>query len=67
MRSILELGHRFGLDVVAEGVETPAAARILLDLGCQRAQGFLLSKPLDGVAMESLLAKRFVPLDFSDK
>jgi len=66
VQSIMALANAFGLGVVAEGVETPAAARILLDLGCQRAQGFLLSKPLDGVAMESLLAKRFVPLDFSN-
>jgi diguanylate cyclase (GGDEF)-like protein len=67
VQSIMALANAFGLDVVAEGVETPAAARILLDLGCQRAQGFLLSKPIDGLAMESLLAKRFVALDFSDK
>jgi diguanylate cyclase (GGDEF)-like protein len=66
VQSIMALANAFKLDVVAEGVETPAAARILLDLGCQRAQGFLLSKPLDGAAMESLLARRFVPLDFSD-
>jgi diguanylate cyclase (GGDEF)-like protein len=67
VQSIMALANAFGLDVVAEGVETPAAARILLDLGCQRAQGFLLSKPIDGLAMESLLARRFVALDFSDK
>jgi diguanylate cyclase len=67
VQSIMALANAFGLDVVAEGVETPAAARILLDLGCQRAQGFLLSKPLDGMAMELLLAKHFVPLDFSEK
>jgi diguanylate cyclase (GGDEF)-like protein len=66
VQSIMALANAFKLDVVAEGVETPAAARILLDLGCQRAQGFLLSKPLDGAAMESLLGRRFVPLDFSD-
>jgi diguanylate cyclase (GGDEF)-like protein len=66
VQSIMALANAFGLGVVAEGVETPAAARILLELGCQRAQGFLLSKPLDGVAMESLLAKHFVPLDFSN-
>ena len=66
VQSIMALANAFRLDVVAEGVETPAAARILLDLGCQRAQGFLLSKPLDGAAMESLLSRRFVPLDFSE-
>jgi diguanylate cyclase (GGDEF)-like protein len=64
VQSILALANAFGLDVVAEGVETAAAARILLDLGCHQAQGFLLSQPLDGAAMEALLARRFVPMDF---
>jgi diguanylate cyclase (GGDEF)-like protein len=64
LRSIMALADAFGLDVVAEGVETVAAAKILLDLGCYRAQGFLLSHPLDSAAMESLLAKRAVPMDF---
>jgi diguanylate cyclase len=66
VRSIMSLAEAFGLDVVAEGVETAAAARALLALGCYRAQGFLLSRPLDSVAMESLLARRFVPMDFSN-
>ncbi len=64
VRSIMSLSDAFGLDVVAEGVETAAAARALLDLNCYRAQGFLLSRPLDSAAMESLLARRFVPMDF---
>lgn len=64
VRSIMALADAFGLDVVAEGVETPAAAKTLLDLGCRRAQGFLFSRPLDGVAMEKLLARRFIELDF---
>ena len=66
VRSIMALGDAFGLDVVAEGVETEAAARELLDLDCYRAQGFLLSRPLASEAMEALLAKRFVPMDFSN-
>jgi diguanylate cyclase len=41
------------------------AATTLLGLGCHRAQGFLLSRPLDGVAMESLFARGAVPMDFS--
>lgn len=64
--SIIALANAFGLDVIAEGVETVDAARTLLDFGCSRAQGFLLSRPLDGAAMESLLARQFVPTDFSD-
>ncbi len=62
VRSVMALADAFNLSVVGEGVETVAAAQALLELGCFRAQGFLLSRPLEGAAMEQLLAKRFVPL-----
>jgi EAL domain-containing protein (putative c-di-GMP-specific phosphodiesterase class I) len=65
VRAIVDLAHGLGLEVVAEGVETATAARALLDLGCHRAQGFLLSRPVDSAAMETLLARRFVSMDFS--
>jgi EAL domain-containing protein (putative c-di-GMP-specific phosphodiesterase class I) len=65
VQSIVALANAFGLDVIAEGVETVGAARALLELGCYRAQGFLLSRPLDSAAMESLLARRAAPMDFS--
>ena len=65
VQAIVDLAHALELEVVAEGVETATAARALLDLGCQRAQGFLLSRPLDSAAMESLLARRIIPMDFS--
>lgn len=65
VRSTMALADAFGLDVVAEGVETVAAAERLLSLGCHRAQGFLLSRPIDSAAMESLLAKRVIPMNFS--
>jgi diguanylate cyclase len=66
VRSTMALADAFGLNAVAEGVETVAAAKTLLDLGCHRAQGFLLSRPLDSAAMETLLAQRVIPMDFSD-
>ena len=65
VQAIIALAHALGLEVVAEGVETAAAARALLDLGCDRAQGFLLSRPVDSSAMESLLARGAVPMDFA--
>jgi diguanylate cyclase len=65
VRSTMALANAFGLDVVAEGVETVAAVEALLGLGCYRAQGFLLSRPLDADAMKSLLIRHFVPMDFS--
>jgi EAL domain-containing protein (putative c-di-GMP-specific phosphodiesterase class I) len=53
-----------GLQLVAEGVETPAAALILMQHGCHRAQGLLLSKPVPGDAMEALLSARWMPMPF---
>ena len=67
LRQVVALADAFGLDVIAEGVETAAAARALLDLGCHRAQGFLLSRPLDRMAMEALLVQRQVPVNFQDQ
>lgn len=65
VRAIIALAEAFGLDLVAEGVETEKAALTLLRHGCYRAQGFLLSRPLVGDAMEALLAVGRVPVDFS--
>ena len=45
-RSIIELAHGLGLVTTAEGVETVEQLRILRDLGCDVAQGYLVSRPL---------------------
>ena len=65
VRAVIALAESFGLELVAEGVETEEAALTLLRHGCYRAQGFLLSRPVDGDAMESLLAQRRIPVQFS--
>ena len=65
VRAIIALAEAFGLQLVAEGVETEAAALTLLRHGCQRAQGFLLSRPIVGTEMEALLAKGRISVDFS--
>jgi len=44
--AIVSLGHVLGHSVVAEGVETPEQMRRLQGLGCDFAQGYLISKPL---------------------
>jgi EAL domain-containing protein (putative c-di-GMP-specific phosphodiesterase class I) len=44
--STLWLGRRLGLQTVAEGVETVAALRLLQELGCDLAQGYLLARPM---------------------
>lgn len=65
VRAVLALADAFGLEVVAEGVETAAAARCLLDLGCRRAQGFLLSPPVEARTAERLLTVRHLPVDLT--
>jgi EAL domain-containing protein (putative c-di-GMP-specific phosphodiesterase class I) len=44
--STIELAHSMGLRVVAEGVENVEAWNLLRRLGCDLAQGYLISKPL---------------------
>jgi diguanylate cyclase (GGDEF)-like protein len=43
--SLIDLGHRLGFRVTAEGVETSEAAAWLTDAGCDHAQGYLWSRP----------------------
>ena len=56
VRVIIMLAHSLGLKVVAEGVETQAQFDLLRDLGCERAQGYLFSKPVDHETILKLLA-----------
>ncbi|MFN8040463.1 MAG: PAS domain S-box protein [Acidimicrobiales bacterium] len=44
--AIVRLAHSLGLEATAEGVETEAQRTALADLGCDRAQGYLLATPL---------------------
>ncbi|TME34982.1 MAG: EAL domain-containing protein, partial [Chloroflexi bacterium] len=46
VRSTIELGHSLGLRVVAEGVEDEATFRLLAELGCDQAQGYVFARPL---------------------
>jgi diguanylate cyclase (GGDEF)-like protein len=46
VRASIELGHSFGLRVVAEGVENAASLRLLRQLGCDQVQGAYVSAPL---------------------
>ena len=44
----VEVAHELGLKTVAEGVETRAECELLASLGCDRIQGYLVSRPADG-------------------
>lgn len=45
---IVLLAHKLGLEVIAEGVETEAQLTFLTSIGCEKIQGYLLSRPLPG-------------------
>lgn len=45
VRAIIDLGHRLGMRVVAEGVETTEQIRHLRHLQCDELQGFALARP----------------------
>ncbi len=50
--STIELGHRLGLKVVAEGVDSPAIWARLAGLGCDVAQGYLISMPMPAAQLQ---------------
>jgi PAS domain S-box-containing protein len=56
VRIIVALAHNLGLKVVAEGVETESQLKLLREIGCELAQGYLFSKPADADTIEKLLA-----------
>ncbi|ORI16397.1 bifunctional diguanylate cyclase/phosphodiesterase [Rhodococcus sp. 1168] len=57
VRAIANLAAAFGLELLAEGVETEAAKSALLAVGCDRAQGYLFSRPVPEAEMLEMLAR----------
>lgn len=60
--STIELAHRLGLTVVAEGVETHDQLRTLTKMGCGSVQGFLLAKPMTIGALREFLTNGILQL-----
>lgn len=59
--AIVIMAHKLGLKVIAEGVETEAQRRLLLEIGCDYGQGYLFSRPLPAAAFEELLVNNRKP------
>ncbi|HLH98530.1 MAG TPA: EAL domain-containing protein [Xanthobacteraceae bacterium] len=58
VRSLIAMAHNLSLGIIAEGVETEAQARFLLEERCEEAQGFLYAKPLSAADFEAYLRNR---------
>jgi diguanylate cyclase (GGDEF)-like protein/PAS domain S-box-containing protein len=64
-QTVVALGQILGLSVIAEGVETQAQRELLADIGCQKYQGYLFSRPLEvddfvAYAISHLMAEQHV-------
>lgn len=56
--AILAIADTYGLDVVAEGIETPSQAEVLKQLGCQHGQGYHFARPMPAQQFTELLRRR---------
>jgi EAL domain-containing protein (putative c-di-GMP-specific phosphodiesterase class I) len=55
VRSAVGLGHNLGLRVVAEGLQDRMAEAVLIEAGCDAAQGFLFGRPVTEADMTAQL------------
>ena len=55
VKNIIDMAHNFGLNVIAEGVETEEQLNLLKKNGCKSYQGYLFSKPIPVEHFEEML------------
>ena len=67
VKAIIQMGHSFGMQVVAEGVETVEQLDFLYKNGCDLMQGYLISRPVPVDKVDEIiiqhLEKHALPLD----
>jgi EAL domain-containing protein (putative c-di-GMP-specific phosphodiesterase class I) len=61
VRSTIELAHSLGRTVVAEGIESREILAELRAIGCDRAQGYLIGRPMRAAQLANLIANRKEP------
>jgi diguanylate cyclase (GGDEF)-like protein/PAS domain S-box-containing protein len=61
VQTIIDLCHTLGLEVLAEGIETPEQAALLKELGCDLGQGYYFARPLPSDKFAEWLNKAFLP------
>ncbi|MBX2838908.1 MAG: EAL domain-containing protein [Gammaproteobacteria bacterium] len=69
--SIIDLGSRLGLDVIAEGVESEHDISTLLKFGCIECQGYLISRPVPADQLTNIVAEfviqKTIQTDFGNR
>jgi diguanylate cyclase (GGDEF)-like protein/PAS domain S-box-containing protein len=53
-RTIVQVGHDLGIEIVAEGIERPEQLELLRAMGCGLGQGFLVARPMTVQGIETL-------------
>ncbi len=53
VEAVVNLGHSFGIAVIAEGLETPLQLSLLRGMGCDRGQGYLFGRPRPASIVEA--------------
>ena len=56
--SVIDAAHALGLQVTAQGIETPAQARYLMDRGCDSLQGYLFARPAPASGLAGAMERR---------
>jgi EAL domain-containing protein (putative c-di-GMP-specific phosphodiesterase class I) len=56
VQTIIGMARSLGLDVIAEGVETPEQKELLAQYGCELYQGYLFARPAPVAALETMLS-----------
>lgn len=60
VKTIIAVAKNFGMDIIAEGVETKEQLMILQELGCHNIQGYYFSRPVSVTEAEKMLVTPFV-------
>jgi EAL domain-containing protein (putative c-di-GMP-specific phosphodiesterase class I)/GGDEF domain-containing protein len=58
VETMVSLAHKMGYRVVAEGIETPEAAAVLKQIGCEEAQGFFYARPMEAAQLVQWMSDR---------
>ena len=64
--TMINAAHALGLKVTAEGIETPAQARYLMERGCDSLQGYLFAKPAPASELAGTMESALTAIDKVD-